>query len=85
MLDIGVRRTHAEEGKFDSVTTGYFPRYLARDVARRLVAALFLASAVADAFGATLYFAALHYISVYLRFSLGCIKVLSSRVRRSRH
>jgi hypothetical protein len=85
MLGIGVRRLHAEEGKFDSVTTGYFPRYLARDVARRLVAAHFLASAVADAFGATLYFAALHYISVYLSFFLGSLKVFSSRIRRSRH
>jgi hypothetical protein len=85
MLDIGVRRLHAEEGEFDSVTTGYFPRYLARDIARRLVAARFLASVVADALGATLYFAALHYISVYLRSSLGCLKVLSSRIGRLRH
>jgi hypothetical protein len=85
MLDIRVRRLHPEDGNFDSVTTGYFPRYLARDLARRLIAAGFLASAVADAFGATLYFAALHYISMYLRFSLGSIKVLSFRKRRSRH
>jgi hypothetical protein len=85
MLGAGVRRLDAKEGKFNSVTTGYFRRYLARDVARQLVAARFLAYAVADAFGATLYFAALHYISMYLRFSLGSIKVLSFRMRRSRH
>ena len=85
MLDIVVRRLHAEVGKLDSVTTGYFTRYIARDVASRLVAARFLASALVDAFGATLYFAALHYIAVYLRSSFGCFKVLSFRVRRSRN
>jgi hypothetical protein len=44
-------------------------------VASRLVVARFLASALVDAFGATLYFTALHYIAVYLRSSFG--RVLS--------
>jgi hypothetical protein len=83
MLDIVDKRLHAEGGKMDSVTAGYCARHSARDAASRLLAARFLASALADAFGATLYFAALHYIAVYLRFSLGGIKALSSWVRRS--
>jgi hypothetical protein len=85
MLDIVVRRLHAEVGKLDSVTTGSLTRYIARDVASRLVAARFVAFAVVDAFGATLYFAALHYISVYLRSSFCRINVLLSRGRQSRH
>ena|ERR1700730_12165448 len=57
MLDIVVKRLHAEIGRLHSVTTGYFTRDLAQDVASRLVAARFVASALGDAFGATPYFA----------------------------
>ena len=58
-VDIVVKRLHAEAGKSDSVTTGYFTRHIAQDVASRLVTARFVASALVDAFGATPYFAAI--------------------------
>jgi hypothetical protein len=85
MLDLVVKRLHAEVGKLDPATTGYLTRHVVRDVASRLAAARFVASAVVDAFGATPYFAALHYIAVYLRSTFGYINVLASRGRRSRH
>jgi hypothetical protein len=78
MLDIVVRRLHAEAGKLDSVTTGFLTRYIAQHAASRLVAARFVVFAVVDAFGATVYFAALHYIAVYLRSSFCRINVLLS-------
>lgn len=70
MFDIVVKRLHAEVGKLDSVTTGYFPRYIAQDAARRLVAARFVASALVDAFGATPYFAAFTFLFRLLQSAL---------------
>src|SRR5258708_6145956 len=61
MLDIVAKRLHAEIGKLPA-TTGYFTRHFARDVASRLVAASFVASALVDAFGATPYFAVLTFL-----------------------
>ena len=62
MLDIVAQRMHAEIGKLDSVTTGSFTRYRAQDVASRLVAARFVTSGLADAFGATQYIAVLTFL-----------------------
>ena len=59
MLHILVKRLHAQAGNLNSVTTGCFTRHIAQNVASRLVAARFVASALADAFGATPYFAGL--------------------------
>jgi hypothetical protein len=61
MLDTVAKRLHAEIGKLP-LTTGYFTRHIAQDVASRLVAARYVASALVDAFGATPYFAVLTFL-----------------------
>ncbi|MDB6083089.1 MAG: hypothetical protein JWN43_970 [Gammaproteobacteria bacterium] len=80
MWDLAVHRLHAEAVKLDSVTTGYITRHIAHDVAGRLMTVRVVVSALVDAFGATLYFAALRYMALYLRSSLGRVKILMRRV-----
>jgi hypothetical protein len=70
MLDIVVKRLHAEIGRLHSATTRHFTRDFAQDVASRLVAARFVASAFVDASGATPYFAVLTFLFRLLQSTL---------------